>query len=312
MKLFGFVILSHNSPNQLLRLCDTLTELYGPSPIACHHDFSQSDLDKNLFPANVHFVEKWTTTGWGKWSLVEATLSALKLLYSAADPDFFFVISGADYPTAKVDKVRQDIAKSDADAFIDAFPLEVALRGEFTPGDPHLAHHREPYNLKLERNRYLRAQLKVPILRFRPPQHSTTTEGYPRLGALTLAMPFNTPLSPFDDNYRCYVGSQWFSGNRKVALKLLNPKPKDLQLQRYYQARTNPDESYFQTVICNDSELAFEDRTYRYLIWHGAHPIDLGVNEYNEIIESEAHFSRKFGANGEVLDMIDNYMGLKG
>lgn len=307
--MFGFVILSHKSPGQLLRLCETLNHLHDTPPIACHHDFSQAELDQKLFPSNVHFVENWVTTGWGKWSLVEATLRGLHLLYSVADPDYFVLLSGADYPIAKASKIYADLEKSGADAFIDAFPVEESLAGKVPQGSPLLAHHREPYNLKLERNRYIRAQLKIPIIRLRPPQHSSTQERYPRLGGMTVTLPFNAPSSPFDKNYRCYAGSQWFTGNRKVANKLLNPNQKDLKLQRYYGSRTFPDESYFQTVICNDPDLVYLDKPFRFLVWMGAHPIDLGVDEFQQMMESGLHFARKINEAEPVLDLIDKHLG---
>lgn len=306
--MFGFVILSHKSPGQLLRLCETLNHLHDTPPIACHHDFSQAELDQKLFPSNVHFVENWVTTGWGKWSLVEATLRGLRLLYSVADPDYFILLSGADYPIAKASAILEDLEQSGADAFIDAFPVEESLAGNVPQGSPLLAHHREPYNLKLERNRYIRAQLKIPIIRLRPPQHSSTQERYPRLGRYTMTLPMDSLSSPFDDDYKCYAGSQWFSANRKVARKILNPNSRDLKLQRYYRSRVNSDESYFQTVICNDNSLSYWDKSFRYLIWHGAHPIDLGVDQFQDIAESGLHFARKFNPEDPVLDMIDEHL----
>ena len=308
--MFGFVIMSHKAPHQLLRLTRALNALYGDPPIACHHDFSQCDLRKSEFPANVRFVDPFIKTAWAKWSLVEATLSALQLLYASADPDFFFLISAADYPTVDADRARMDVLRSGADAFIDAFPLEKALRSDPEIGDAHLAVHRAPHNLRLEQERYLRAQLKVPIVRFRPPPHTTTVERYPRLGRLTKPLPFDAPFSPFDATYRCYVGSQWFTANKKVAAKLLSPSVKDLELRRYYQNRVVPDESYFQTVIRNDASLKAENRTFRYAQWHGAHPIDLGEQHLETIMSAQAHFSRKFRPDDPVLDLIDRRLGI--
>ena len=52
----GFSILSHNEPEQLLRLVKTLNAMFGDPPIVCHHNFSQCSLDEALFPTNVRFV----------------------------------------------------------------------------------------------------------------------------------------------------------------------------------------------------------------------------------------------------------------
>jgi hypothetical protein len=312
LRMIGFVILSHRSPEQLLRLCRTLNQMYGDPPIACHHDFAQYALDTTGFPPNIQFVRPSVATAWAKWSLVEATLAGLRSLYELADPAYFYLISAADYPTAPAEQVIADLERSPVDVHIDAFSLSAALKGDAPVGDAHLAHHRTLPNVGLARVRYLRAQVRVPILRLKAPAYSTTTERYPRPGRITIALPFSSPRSPFGRDYVCYVGSQWFTGNRRVAHKLLNPSPRDLRLQRYYRSRVVPDESYFQTVLCNDPNLTRDNRTFRWVRWGGAHPIDLGEADLPDIFASGAHFCRKFQPDAPVLDEIDGYLQLEG
>jgi hypothetical protein len=52
----GFVIISHNQPQQLLRLVRRLQSLYDNPPIAVHHDFAQSPIRRDEFPSDVKFV----------------------------------------------------------------------------------------------------------------------------------------------------------------------------------------------------------------------------------------------------------------
>ena len=49
-KRIGFVILSHNNPQQLLRLVRCLQRIYDNPPIAIHHDIGQSPLRRRRFP----------------------------------------------------------------------------------------------------------------------------------------------------------------------------------------------------------------------------------------------------------------------
>lgn len=310
--MLGFVLLSHREPEQVRRLINTLNATHDFPPIACHHDQSQSQLDTKTFPPNVYFVEPSRPTPWAKWQIVESTLATIELLYERSDPDYFFLISGADYPTARAEKVRADVLGSGIDAFIDHFSLDGAMDGKIVIGDAHLAHHRAPHNLKLERDHYQRAQIKVPVVRFRPPAYSSTRERFPRLGAVTMALPFDARGGPFHSDYRCYCGSQWFTGSRRVAARLLSPSPDDLRLRRHYQNRVMTDESYFQTVICNDPALTVTNRTFRFAIWDGAHPIDLTAQHYEALAGSGAHFSRKFRASDPVLDQLDHYLGQDG
>lgn len=308
----GFVVLSHRSPGQLRHLVRVLGELYGDPPIACHHDFAQCDLDTSDFPGNVCFVRPSLRTGWGKWSLVEASLRALDQLYQAADPDLFFLISAADYPGAHREKVLRDLAQSDADAWIDAFDLHDALHGQVPCGDPHLAHHRSPGNIRLAEARYLKALLKVPVLRLRPPAFSSTLERYPRLGRETIALPFASPRSPFGPSFRCHVGSQWFTARRSVAAKLLAPDGRAIRLQRYLRDRIVPDECYFQTVICNDQSVKWTPRTFRLAFWGGggAHPCEVEPRHLPQIAAEQPHFIRKLAEGAAVRPDLDRMLGL--
>ena len=309
--MIGFVILSHKSPGQLLRLCRALNALYADPPIACHHDFRQSALEVGAFPGNVRFVQPSISTAWAKWSLVQATLDAIGLLYASADPDYFYVLSAADYPTAIREKAESDLKRYEADAWIDHFDLLKASEGDVAIGDEHLAHHRALHNLVLERGRYLQAQAKLPIIRFRPPAHSTTAERYPRLGRSTINLPFRALFSPFARSFRCHVGSQWFTGNRTTARRLMAPSPTEQKLQRYYRSRVVPDESYFQSVLCNAPGLGIVNRTFRYALWDGAHPVDLTSGDFQRVVGSGAHFARKFRENDPVLDLLEEHLGVK-
>lgn len=306
--MIGFVILSHRSPGQLLRLCRTLNRMYGDPPIACHHDFAQSSFDKGSFPSNVRFVHPSIATAWAKWSLVEATLGGLQLLYEHANPNVFYVISAADYPTAPAEQVLADLERTQADVHIDAFALVAALNGHAAVGEDHLTHHRAPSNIALAQVRYLRAQLRVPIVRLRAPAYSTTSQRYPRLGRTTVTLPWSDARSPFGHDYRCYVGSQWFTANRRAAQVLLQPSERDLALRHYYRSRIVPDESYFQTVLCNRLDLSLDNHTFRWVRWGGAHPVDLHDTDLPAILASGAHFCRKFQPNAPVLDRIDKYI----
>ena len=119
----GFVILSHSNPEQVVRLIETLNKLYGSPPIACHHDFFQSKMDRKTLPRNVKLVTPCIATGWGKFSVVEAFLAAVDVLYKESDPNWFCLLSGADYPIAKAEVVLDELEHSSCDAFLDVHQL---------------------------------------------------------------------------------------------------------------------------------------------------------------------------------------------
>ena len=76
----GFVLLTHANTPQVRRLIGTLDRMFDAPPIVCHHDFSKSDLPARGFGANFSFVRPHEVTGWGRFSIVEATLRGIEAL----------------------------------------------------------------------------------------------------------------------------------------------------------------------------------------------------------------------------------------
>jgi len=68
----GFAILSHEQPNQIIRLITTLNQLFNDPPISIHHDQSHNKLDASLLKSrSTHLVGDHVVTEWGRFSLVD-------------------------------------------------------------------------------------------------------------------------------------------------------------------------------------------------------------------------------------------------
>lgn len=297
--MLGFLIISHKSKVQLLGLVDTLNTAYDNPPIACHHDFGQNDFPIDDFPSNVHFVLPSVRTGWAKWPVVDAELRALRLLYERANPEWFVLLSAADYPIKPAKQVYAELKSTDVDAFIDYRQVgdnsESAKR--FGPKNPELDQFESEGNRTLKWRFYVAAQIWVPIVRYE--------NGKFRVGRHTIRLPFEAPGNPFDTSFKCFHGDHWFTANRKVAQILLNPTPTHLALQRHLKWRAIPEECYYQTVLCN-SGLNLHRDNKRFAKWNGggAHPQELTMAELPLIQQSGAHFARKFPQGADVLDAI--------
>ena len=301
----GFVLLSHREPAQLRRLVATLNRLYDSPPIACHHDMSQCALDPADFPANVRFVAPSIRTGWAKWSVVRAMLAALRLLYDHADPDWFVLLSGADYPIRRADQVRDDLDRLQADALIDYRQIGDTVESaaqRFGPRNPELDQFESDGNRRLKWSHYQGAELWFPIIRREP-------RGM-RAGRFTLHLPFASPFGPFTKAAPCYYGDHWFTANRRVAHLLLNPSNQHQRVQRHLRTRAVPEEGYYQTVLCNEPGLRLVRDNHRYAQWNGggAHPQLLTSGDLAGIRASNAHFARKFDHGDPVLDRIDEFL----
>ena len=288
----GFVIASHADPEQLLRLCRALGQVYDTPSIVCHHDFAQSAVNMAHFDTNVQFVEQPERTGWGLWGVTEGIQRAIEKLYHQSDPDWFTVLSAADYPIRPASLVVQELAATQADAFMDLRPIEAGRPARhFGHYDSQLAHHD---NFALAKSRFLDTRLTI----------------LPALGgraAKRIRLPFRDPLGPFDNAYRCFVGSQWFTANRRCARRLLTPTTRDQKLRRYMQRRWHADESYYNTVIGNELSLQIDVNPRRFVRWTrgAARPEALQLTDLPAILASGAHFARTFEHTSPVLDRLD-------
>jgi hypothetical protein len=298
----GFVVASHREPAQLLRLLRTLNRLYGDPPIVCHHDFGQCPLDIHLFPSNVRFVVPHVATAWAKWSVVEGVLRALHLLYQTARPEWFVVLSAADYPLARADHVLGELKSGAWDAYIDFRRVGAGEAEAQQSGlrNPRLWLSETDKGQRLGYQRYLVATLWIPTLRRK-------AGGGIRLGKISINLPFRSLVAPFRRGYDPYHGDFWFTGNNRAAAALLNPSKNDRKAANYLKYRTFPEESYFQTVLCNRPDLSMNRDNKRFSLWfEGAdHPEEITSRHWDVLIESNAHFARKFGADVSILDALD-------
>src|SRR5262245_12258472 len=120
MVRIGFVILSHAFPAQLVRLSRQLSLLFDYPPIVCHHDYSRCPIDIGLFSSNVQFVRPCLATAWGRISVVNAGLSAIRVLMDGKHPpDWFYLLSASDYPVASPSLIRADLENAKDDVYME-------------------------------------------------------------------------------------------------------------------------------------------------------------------------------------------------
>lgn len=295
----GFVILSHRGGDQMCRLVAALDREYDRPPIVIHHDFGQSQIDTEGFGHNVQFVRPHLKTSWANISVVNAALSAISLLYRETGPDWFFLLSGQDYPIMSGHNVRQALGNANVDAFIDIWPTEpgktaaAELVGECNPGLSHFG--LEGYRRMRWKLQFLQ-QFWVPILRLRPRL---------RIGRMTWRLPVKA-RHPFTNDFASYYGDLWFGANRRAAKTLVESSAKLEELQRYSRRRFLPEEGYFAIALANVPRLRLCRNNRRFVRWEGGnHPKLLNEDDLGELLSSGCFFARKFDADAPVLDRID-------
>ena len=259
-----FLIHAHKDLQQLNALVDQL----------CDEDFliyvnvdRKSALDvRRLHPAAV-LVRKRIDIYWGDFSQVQATLDSLTQI-DAEVPDFDKVtfLSAQDYPllsNAAMKRALADLTHHEL--------LDIVAIGE----QGWSCAHRYQYFSRP-------ATSPLPTLAYRIVNRAM------RAGGLKRAMP--GLLAPWG-------GSSWWALSRGCIRMILATVRADPPLLHFFRTVDCPDELFFQTMVMNSPYASrVLGNHFRYVQWpsDGArNPVVLGADDFDNIVESGAHFCRK-------------------
>ena len=297
----GFAILSHDHPEQLLRLAKTLGIMFDAPPISIHHDFTQRGFDSAVFPNNVRFVMPHIDTRWGDISLGLAALKALEELRRHTRPDWYVLLSGSDYPVRRAEEIVRDLSSAKYDAFLDHQKIH------YRKLPPNA---RRSFN-EIAYDRYCAYRFWLPFPS-RKRLHSGSFPFWkrhflvrrPNISRLLISLQ-NLISLQHPLQMAIFGGEFWFHANDGAIDRLLS-HPSDKLIQYLYN-RASPCESLFHTVLCNQPDLQISAQHKRYIDWSqgGPHPKWLEIADVPLIISSGAHFARKFRPDGAVQDFID-------
>jgi hypothetical protein len=293
----GFVILSHLDFDPLQRLVAALNLAYGEPPIAIHHDFSQTGGDVSGLKGNIFFVRPSLRTKWADISLVHASLLALRELYQNSDPEWFTFLSATDYPTMPGSQVVKELQERAFDLYMDYQLAEKYASSSHIPVKSRIA---SPTWRRNAYDRYIAKTIMFPPV--------VVKEGA-RRPILVRSEFLLRPFIPYSQNWKCYAGDQWFTGNRKVARILLSETSISRRTIKHLSRRFAPDETFFHTVLANRTDVRICRDNKRYSDWAGqdAHPKVLEMADLPAILESQCFFARKFSTKrpSRILDELD-------
>ncbi|MBN9614112.1 MAG: hypothetical protein J0G35_00925 [Acidobacteriales bacterium] len=280
--------------------------MFGGCSIACHHDFERSSVNMSKFPSTVTFVNPSHRTFWGHISLVHAELAALRLLYEKSAPDWFYILSGSDYPVREASLIMDDLNRSEVDGYVVSQLIQKreAIAESSEEVEQFATWH------DVARHRYLETMLKPDFMR-EIESASDVTEAtrllQERYSSILIRVQRFLPR-----NLSCYAGDHWITGNRTIASVLLSENSVISELLDFFHFSAISDEAIYQTLLCNSSSLRLENQNRRYADWTSAdgHPKTLGTSDLPAIWTSRAHFARKFNPDTPVLDALDVALGI--
>jgi hypothetical protein len=294
----GFVLVTHGNPEQVLFLCERLTAQFDCPPIVVHHDFGKCSLDRNSFPKNVTFVQNWSKTRWGGYGVVDGVLKALRILYKESGPDWFVLLSGADYPIKSAKAILDDLNEHEFDAYIDHRRIAYCMLPMPTNGWGN-QNFIAPAWVRLAFERYMAIGFGF---------YKLATRLKWKRKAIYLRSDFVIRrFTPFDGTIDCYAGDFWFTANRRAANILIEDCDRNRKLAAHFRKRPNPDEAFFQTALCNARELKRSPDNRRYADWVGCvnHPRALTDADYPALLASTDHFARKLAFNPTALRVLN-------
>ena len=174
MKL-GFIILAHDRPDQIRKLCETLA--VDGNQVVIHFDTSASPADHDavrsvaaMDPRHIRVISKVHCV-WGEWSLVEAVLQALSEFRAMPEqPDYVHLMSGADVPIRPLGELREFLLRNPNRDFIECCDIS---RGAWVKGGLGKERFRFyfPFNFRTHRksfDRLVRWQRKLKVRRKMP------------------------------------------------------------------------------------------------------------------------------------------------
>lgn len=283
----AIILMAHCNPYQLI----PLSKYFSSDCMVFIHIDSKDNISPYIYKKLssipwVQLISKRFDIHWGGFSMLEAELYLLRFAYENGRYDFYHLISGQDYPIKPLSTFLHFFEQKKGYSFIE---------------------HKH-YSIENERNPiYSRGKYFLPYDR---------TNGRSIAGANKIRKwVLQQKSCGFLRKNRCvfknyYKGSQWFSMTHKTLHLLLDYTEK---FPTYYQSLKftfAPEEIYIPTIVANIANEPIINNNLRYIRWYGengSNPSNLGVENYQSIMNSDAFFARKMQSpySDALIDLIN-------
>ena len=279
MATIAFILLCHKDHEAIAAQAERLTA--AGDKVSIHFDARarsenyealRASLQGN---ASVVFAKDRVKCGWGEWSLVAATLSALRTARDAfPDATHFYLLSGDCMPIKSAEYIHSYLDSRDMDIiesfdFFDSNWIKTGFRDE-------RLNYRHFFNERTQPKRFY-AALKV--------QQSLR---------LTRKVP---------SDLRMMIGSQWWCLRRSSVEAILNFIDARRDVEAFFRTTWIPDETFFQTLIRHlVPELEIDCRTPTFLMFtdYGM-PVTFHNDHFDLLLGQDYLFARKISPEAQEL-----------
>ncbi|WP_068109613.1 DUF5928 domain-containing protein [Tropicimonas marinistellae] len=279
MVQIGYILLCHRDPAAIVAQARRLTA--AGDCVAIHFDARAPRADYDALRKelgdnpNVAFAARRLRCGWGEWSLVAATLEAVRAALSAfPEASHFYMLSGDCMPVKSAEYAHEFLAAEDAD-YIES--EDFFESGWIKTGfcEERLI-YRHYFNER-ERKRLFYASYEV----------------QKRLG-LTRRIP---------EDLQMMIGSQWWCLRRATLEAVLDFCAQRPDVMRFFSTTWIPDESFFQTLVRHlVPRDQIRSRTLTFLMFtdYGM-PVTFYNDHYELLVGQDALFARKISREADAL-----------
>lgn len=284
----AYIILVHRCGKHLYRLLTRLND--GNSFFFIHVD-KKVALDEFAFAlrdfSNKIKLTKRVAIEWGGFSLVEATLQAMREVKNHPTTfSWVSLLSGQDYPIKTNEYINKFFSTTSHHAFFDYTTLP-----DYERWSPRGGYYRiDKYYMGLKKVPKLTAKALNLLSNFFPFVRR------PTLGSLTP-----------------YAGSQWWTIDATILNYILNYVKNNPRYSAFHKYTFAADEVFFHTIVLNADELKLkvQNNNKRFFIWldtSKSHPETLQAEDLDAIKNSDGLFARKFDLEQypEILNLVDS------
>lgn len=219
----AYLVLAHQAPDHFGRLASALA-LDADAATFVHLD-RRADLEvfrRSAGDAPVGFVDSRIACNWGGFSIVDATLRALRLARASGEFDRFTLLSGDTYPLRHPRAIADHWSRNPQTDFINMVRLPSPEAGKPLRRVSHYYIEHDP-----RRNRATKAFKALQRVMVRPRYQAQLGGRQP------------------------YAGSQWWSLSRGTVDAVLAATETPSPYVRFMRHTLIPDEHFFQTLVGN-------------------------------------------------------------
>ncbi|NHB75510.1 DUF5928 domain-containing protein [Rhodobacter calidifons] len=279
MTQIAFILLCHKDPEGII--AQTLRLTAAGDCVAIHFDARASQADYARIRAaladnpQVTFARRRLRCGWGEWSLVAATLSAVQ----AALADFpgathFYMLSGDCMPIKTAEYVHAFLEREDAD-YIESF--------DFFGSD------------------WIKTGIKEERLIYRH-WFNERQRKWLFYTSLELQKKFGLARKVPED-LKIRIGSQWWCLRRRTVEAVLAFVKRRRDIPRFFSTTWIPDETFFQTLVAHlvpDREIRSRTLTFLMFTDYGM-PVTFYDDHHDLLLAQGCLFARKISPEARAL-----------